>query len=102
MSDLDGWLLESIPTNDGIWSLYGFDDDRPMAAWSGPHLERALAQRTLTASRVAAAEWALGDLERRGASAAHIAKVQGEVAAAKAEWSAWDAQVRRQLSARSE
>ena len=102
MSDLDGWLLESIPTTDGIWSLYGIDDDRPMAAWSGPHLERALSQRTLTASRVAAAEWALGDLQQRGASAAAIAKVQGEVAAAKAEWGAWDAQVRRQISARSE
>ena len=34
--DFDGFLLDFIPVHDGIWSLSGIDDDRPIAAWSGP------------------------------------------------------------------
>jgi hypothetical protein len=100
MADLDAWLLESIPTTDGIWSLYGIDDDRPMAAWSGPHHERAIAQRAICASRVAALEWGLNDVRARGASAAAVDNAEAHLSAAKAEWAQWDAQVSRISGAR--
>ena len=46
--DFDGFLVDYIPVHDGIWSLYGIDDDRPVAMWSRPHAER-YAQRLLFA-----------------------------------------------------
>jgi len=101
MSDIDGWLLESISVNDGVLGLVGFDDDRPMNVWSGPHYERALSQRLICSARVAAAEWALADVERRAASSAVVENSRGVHAAAKAEWGAWDAQVTRLTNARA-
>ncbi|NCW45978.1 MAG: hypothetical protein EBV77_11050 [Gemmatimonadaceae bacterium] len=35
--DFDGFLLDAIPITDGIWSLYGIDDDQPVDAWSSFH-----------------------------------------------------------------
>jgi len=95
MADIDAWLVDSVSTTDGIWGLYGIDDDRPVATWSGAHLERALSQRAICASRVAAGEWALADVESRGASAAIVANAQANLAAAREEFGAWDAQVNR-------
>lgn len=95
MADFDAWLVDSFSTTDGIWGLCGVDDDRPVATWSGAHLERALSQRALSASRVAACEWAVADVEARGANAAIVANAHAQLAAARAEWSAWDAQVAR-------
>jgi hypothetical protein len=100
MADLDAWLLDTIPTTDGIWSLYGIDDDRPMATWSGPHYERALSQRAICASRVAALEWGLNDVRTRGASATAVSNAEAHLSAAKAAWSEWDAQVSRISGAR--
>ncbi len=100
MADIDGWLLDSISTTDGVWGLYGVDDDRPMATWSGPHYERALAQRAISAARVGALEWALTDVQTRGAGMAVVANADAQLARARAEWAAWDAQVNRIAGAR--
>jgi hypothetical protein len=100
MSDIDAWLVDSISVNDGVLGLVGFDDDRAMNVWSTPHYERALSQRLICAARLAAAEWALADVERRAAGADAIANSRGLCAAAKAEWGAWDAQVTRLTNAR--
>ena len=101
MSDIDGWLLDFIPTTDGIWSLYGFDDDRPMAAWSGPHYERAIAQCAVARDRVTTAEWTLNDVRTRGAQAAVIAKAEQWLADTQAELAAWTAQRNRLEAARA-
>ena len=99
MADFDAWLLDSFTTTDGIWGLC-VDDDRPMATWSGPHHERALAQRAICASRVAALEWGLADVQARNAGAAAIENAEAQLRDARAEWGAWDAQVTRIAAAR--
>jgi hypothetical protein len=95
MEDLDAILFEYILPTDGIWSVYGIDDDRPMAAWSGPHYARANEQHALAQSRVAAAEWRLNDVRTRGANSAVIANSERELAAAQAELGGWVAQIGR-------
>lgn len=100
MSDIEGWLIETVPVNDGIWSLYGIDDDRPIAAWSAPHYDRALSQVAIAHARVAAAEWAHGDLAARGAGAALLEKAERTLSAAKASLAEWEAQKARIEGAR--
>lgn len=100
MSDIDALLLDFFSVNDGILGLAGIDDDRAMNAWSAPHYDRALSQRQICASRLAAVEWALADVEQRGADASVIENCRAQRAAAQAEWSAWDAQVTRISNAR--
>lgn len=95
MEDLDALLFEYIPTTDGIWSLCGFDDDRPMDAWSGHHLTRALEQREIAQGRIAAAEWRLNDVRMRGANAATVLNSEQELAIAKEELGGWTAQIAR-------
>jgi len=95
MADIDGWLLEFVPTADGIWSLYGIDDDRPMAAWSGHHYTRALEASAIARSRVAVAEWTVNDVTTRGAGAGVVANAQATLAVAQAELAAWSAQASR-------
>jgi hypothetical protein len=98
-SDFDGFLLDSIPTNDGIWALYGFDDDRPMAAWSSYHATRCVDQLVIARSRVKTAEWALADVSAKGLVSC-IAKAGAHLARTRAELSEWQAQARRLEAAR--
>lgn len=100
MADIDAWLVDTTPVSDGIWSWYGIDDDRPMATWSAPHYDRAISQRAICASRVAALEWGLNDVRTRGASAVAVSNAEAHLGAAKAEWAEWDAQVSRISRAR--
>ena len=98
--DIDGFLLDAIPTNDGIWSLYGFDDDRPMDAWSSFHATRCVEQLAIARARVKAAEWALADVQARGIAPC-IAKAGAHLARARAELASWEAQGRRLESHRT-
>ncbi len=97
--DLDGFLLDAIPTTDGVWALYGIDDDRPMAAWSSYHAARCVDQLVIARARVKAAEWALGDVQTRG-NAACIAKAGAHLARMRADLADWQAQGRRLEAAR--
>lgn len=92
--DIDGFLLDAIPTTDGIWALYGFDDDRPVDAWSSFHAARCVEQLTIVRSRLKAAEWALADVQPRG-NARFIANAEAHVAKTRAELAMWEAQARR-------
>lgn len=92
--DLDGFVLDSIPTNDGVWALYGIDDDRPIDAWSSYHATRCVEQLAISRARVKAAEWALADVQARGIVPC-IAKAGAHLARARAELADWEAQARR-------
>jgi hypothetical protein len=94
-TDIDGFLLDYIPTTDGIWSLAGFDDDRSVFAWSPAHATRCVEQLAIARNRVAAAEWALADVQRRGLAAA-VAKAGAHVARARAELAEWEAKTQQQ------
>lgn len=98
--DIDGFLLDAIPTTDGVWSLYGIDDDRPVNAWSSYHATRCVEQLTIARARVKAAEWALADVQARGLAAC-IAKAGAHLARARAELADWEAQGRRLESHRT-
>lgn len=97
--DFDGFLLEAIPTTDGVWALYGIDDDRPMSAWSSDHALRCVEQLAITRTRVKVAEWALADVQARG-HAACIAKAAAYLARTRAELGEWEAQGHRLEAAR--
>jgi hypothetical protein len=92
--DFDAFLLDAIPTTDGVWALYGIDDDRPIDAWSSHHATRCVAQLAIVGARVKAAEWALADVQARG-NAACITKAAAHLAGARAELAGWEAQARR-------
>lgn len=92
--DIDGFLLDAIPTTDGIWSLYGIDDDRPIDAWSSFHAARCVEQLTIAKARVKAAEWVLADVQGRGIVPC-IAKAGAHLARARAELADWEAQAHR-------
>ena len=98
-SDFDEFLLDAIPTNDGIWALYGIDDDRPMAAWSSDHAARCVSQLATARSRVKVAEWALADVQARGLDRC-VAKAGAHLARTRAELAEWEAQGRRLEAAR--
>jgi hypothetical protein len=98
--DLDGFVLDSIPVNDGIWALYGIDDDRPVDAWSSYHAARCVDQLAISQARVKAAEWALADVQARGIVPC-IAKAGAHLARARAELADWEAQARRLESHRA-
>lgn len=93
-NDIDGFVLEAIPVNDGIWALAGIDDDRPVSAWSRYHAARCVEQLAIARNRVAAAEWALADVQRRGLAAA-VARAGAHVARTRAELGEWEAKARR-------
>ena len=97
--DFDGFLLDAIPTTDGVWALYGIDDDRPLAAWSSYHAARCVDQLVIARARVKAAEWALTDVQARG-HAACIAKAGAHLARMRADLADWEAQGRRLEAAR--
>jgi hypothetical protein len=97
--DIDAILVDSVPVNDGIWAWYGFDDDRPMAAWSSFHATRCMEQLPIARARVKIAEWALADVQPRGNTAC-IAKAGAHLARARAELADWEAQARRLEAAR--
>jgi hypothetical protein len=92
--DFDGFLLDAIPTTDGIWALYGIDDDRPVDAWSSYHAARCVDQLAIAHARVNAAEWVLADVQARGIVPC-IAKAGAHLARARAELASWEAQARR-------
>ncbi len=94
-TDFDAFLVDYIPVNDGVWSLAGFDDDRSVFAWSSYHATRCVEQRAIARNRVAAAEWALADVQQRGLEAA-VAKAAAHVARARAELAEWEAKTRQQ------
>lgn len=94
-TDIDAFLVDYIPATDGLWSLAGFDDDRAVFAWSPAHATRCVAQLAIARNRVAAAEWALADVQRRGLAAA-VAKAGAHVARARAELAEWEAKTRQQ------
>lgn len=98
--DLDGFVLDSIPVNDGVWALYGIDDDRPVDAWSSFHAARCVDQLAISQARVKAAEWALADVQARGIVPC-IAKANAHLAHARAELAGWEAQARRLESHRT-
>ena len=92
--DFDGFLLDAIPIADGIWSLYGIDDDRPVDAWSSFHATRCVEQLAIARARVKAAEWALADVQARGIAAC-VAKAGAHLARTRAELADWEAKGRR-------
>jgi len=97
--DIDAILVDSIPVNDGIWAWYGFDDDRPLAAWSSFHATRCLEQLPIARARVKVAEWTLSDVQARGVASC-IAKAGAHLARARAALADWEAQARRLEAAR--
>jgi hypothetical protein len=97
--DIDAILVDSVPINDGIWAWYGFDDDRPLAAWSSFHATRCMEQLPIARARVKAAEWALADVQARGVAPA-IAKASAHLARTRSELADWEAQARRLEAAR--
>lgn len=98
-TDIDAILLDSFTTHDGIWGLYGIDDDRPVAMWSGFHAVRCVERLAQSRSRVAVAEWALADVTRRGATSC-IAGAAATLAEARADHATWVAQAHRLEAAR--
>lgn len=92
--DFDGFLLDAIPITDGIWSLYGIDDDQPVDAWSSFHATRCVEQLAIARARVKAAEWALADVQARGIAAC-VAKAAAHLARTRAELAEWESRGRR-------
>lgn len=101
MTDIDAILLDSFTTSDGVWGLAGFDDDRPMAAWSPPHYERALLMQGIAQARVDAASWRLADVQGRNGTAEMLAVAQASLADAQAQVAQWTAQRERLEAARA-
>ncbi len=91
--DFDGFLLDYIPVTDGIWSLYGIDDDRPVAMWSRAHAERYAERLTVATERERIAEWALNDVTAKN-NAACISKAETSLATARAERAMWAERLR--------
>ena len=91
--DFDGFLLDFIPVHDGIWSLSGIDDDRPVAAWSRPHAERYDQRLTEATAREKVAEWALGDVTAKKLPAC-IAMAEATLATARAARAMWAERLR--------
>ncbi len=91
--DFDGFLVDFIPVHDGIWSLYGIDDDRPVAAWSRPHAERYDQRLREATAREKIAEWALGDVTAKNLPAC-IAKAEQSLAVARAATALWTERLR--------
>ncbi len=91
--DFDGFLLDYIPVHDGIWSLYGIDDDRPVAAWSRPHAERYEQRLREATAREKIAEWALGDVTARNLPAC-MAKAEATLATARLATALWAERLR--------
>ena len=95
-ADFDAFLVDYIPVNDGIWSLAGIDDDRPVYGWGRYHAIRCAEQLAIARERARIAEWTLADVQPRNLpaatakAAAHVARTREVVAAwsAKAEASA--------------
>lgn len=91
--DIDGFVLDSIPVHDGVWSLAGIDDDRPVAAWSRPHAERYTQRLQEATDRERAAEWALADVTAKQLPAC-VTKAEETLAAARADRAYWAERVR--------
>lgn len=91
--DFDGFLLDFIPLNDGVWSLYGIDDDRPVAAWSRYHAERYAARVTEATAREKISEWALADVTAKNIPAAMVKATQ-TLAVARAATALWTERLR--------
>lgn len=91
--DFDGFLLDSITVNDGIWGLYGIDDDRPVAMWSRAHADRYAERLTVATEREKIAEWALGDVTARN-NPACVTKAEVALATARAERAMWAERLR--------
>ncbi len=98
-TDIDSIIVETMTVHDGIFGFIGIDDDRPLAAWSGPHAMRCVQRLAEAHSRVAVAEWALTDVTSRGAHDC-VARAQSTLAAARADVAAWQAQAARLEAAR--
>jgi len=99
--DFDGFLLDSIPLHDGVWSLYGIDDDRAVAAWSRPHAERYDQRLRESTAREKIAEWALGDVTAKNLPAC-ITKAEVTLATARAERAMWAERLRVIYAAKGE
>lgn len=99
--DFDGILVDFIPVHDGVWSLYGIDDDRPLAVWSGPHAARYDQRLREATARVKIAEWALGDVTAKNLSAC-ITKAEATLAAARADRALWAERLRVINAARND
>ena len=69
-------------------------------ARSGAAPARAAVSRIVRAAGIGAHEWALTDVQTRGAGMAVVANADAQLARARAEWAAWDAQVNRIAGAR--
>ncbi len=97
--DFDGFLLDAIPTSDGLWSLAGIDDDRPVAVWSSYHAVRCVQQLKIARQREKVAEWQLADVTAR-ALPASIVRAQANLRNARMALAAWEAQAQRLEAAR--
>jgi hypothetical protein len=98
-TDIDSIIVTAVNDHDGIWGLYGFDDNRPVAMWSGYHAERCVVRLREARSRVQVSQWALADVTTRGASHC-VARAESNLAAAKADLAVWEAQAGRLEAAR--
>jgi hypothetical protein len=98
-ADFDAFLVDYIPCADGLWSLVGIDDDRPIDAWSSAHAARCVQMLPIARSRVSVAEWALADVQARGIVPC-IARAAANLARARADLADWQAQARRLEAAR--
>ena len=101
MTDIDAILLDSFTTSDGLLGLIGIDDDRPMAAWSAPHYERALLMQGIAQARVQAAAWRLADVNANHPTPAMVAGAEASLADAEAQVGQWTAQRERLEAARA-
>ena len=100
-ADFDGFLLDFIPLHDGVWSLCGIDDDRPVAMWSRPHAERYDQRLRESTAREKIAEWALGDVTAKNLPAC-ITKAEVTLATARAERAMWAERLRVIYAAKGE
>lgn len=79
--------------HDGVWSLYGIDDDRPVAMWSRQHAERYGQRLRKATARENIAEWALGDVTAKNLPAC-MTKAEAMLATARAERVLWAERLR--------
>ena len=82
-----------IPVHDGIWSLCGIDDDRPVAMWSRPRAERYDQRLREATERERIADWALADVSAKGLPVC-ITKTEETLATARADRAWWSERVR--------
>ena len=98
-SDIDSIIVETMSVHDGVLGFIGFDDDRPVALWSSYHADRCVVRLREARARLRVAEWALADVQARGATHC-IERAAWTLNGAKADLTVWEAQAARLEAAR--